>query len=255
MCDLWKNTLLDAVPAGGIPTQIEYALQRLAPARQVKLYNSGSFFDLQAIPLQDYSAITTQVSAFERVIVESHPALVGENCFAFSRGLAGKLEVAMGLETVHPQILERLNKRMTTSQFAAAAEKLREHDIDLRVFILVKPPFMREEEAVEWAARSLDFAFDCGATAATLIPTRSGNGALDELARRGEFAPPCLDTLEEAVAYGLLLRKGRVFVDLWDVSSATCQGCFAARMERLRLINLRQKIGPPTVCEFCGAGN
>ena len=89
----------------------------------------------------------------------------------------------MGLETVHPQILEQLNKRMTTDQFAAAAALLREHDIDLRVFILVKPPFMREEEALDWAERSLDFAFDCGATAATLIPTRAGNGAMEELSR------------------------------------------------------------------------
>ena len=52
----------------------------------------------------------------------------------------------MGLETVHPKILERLNKKMTTEQFATAARRLREHDIDLRVFILVKPPFMVEEK-------------------------------------------------------------------------------------------------------------
>ncbi len=30
----------------------------------------------------------------------------------------GKLEVAMGLETAHPEILERLNKRMTLTMFA-----------------------------------------------------------------------------------------------------------------------------------------
>ena len=50
MCDLWKNTLAETVPAGAIPAQIDYALQRLPPARQIKLYNSGSFFDTQAIP-------------------------------------------------------------------------------------------------------------------------------------------------------------------------------------------------------------
>ena len=192
MCDLWKNTLAENVPAGAIPTQIDYALQRLPPARQIKLYNSGSFFDTRAIPRQDYPAILSRVAAFERVIVECHPALVGENCFRFEEQLTGRLEVAMGLETVHPQILEQLNKRMTTDQFAAAAALLREHDIDLRVFILVKPPFMREEEALDWAERSLDFAFDCGATAATLIPTRAGNGAMEELAGIGEFSPPRL---------------------------------------------------------------
>ena len=46
MCDLWKNTLTDKVPLGAIPIQIEHALARMPPARQIKLYNSGSFFVL-----------------------------------------------------------------------------------------------------------------------------------------------------------------------------------------------------------------
>ncbi len=50
MCDLWRNTLTETVPLGAIPAQIDYALARLAPARQIKLYNSGSFFDHRAIP-------------------------------------------------------------------------------------------------------------------------------------------------------------------------------------------------------------
>ena len=37
MCDLWRNTLTDSVPAGSIPKQIDYALQRLGLARQIKL--------------------------------------------------------------------------------------------------------------------------------------------------------------------------------------------------------------------------
>ncbi len=105
---------------------------------------------------------------------------------------------------------------MTLEMFAESARFLRESEIDLRAFILVKPPFMREEEAVEWAVRSLEFAFECGATAATLIPTRGGNGAMEELAAAGDFSPPALRTLEAAFEQGILLKKGRVFADLWD---------------------------------------
>jgi archaeosine synthase beta-subunit len=252
MCDLWQNTVTETIPLGAIPTQIDYALQHLLSARQIKLYNSGSFFDLQAIPLQDHPAIASQVNSFERVIVECHPALVGKNCIGFKGMLNGQLEVAMGLETVHPEILAKLNKRMTTQQFAAAAEILRASDIDLRVFLLVKPPFMREEEALDWAARSLDFAFDCGATAATLIPTRGGNGAMEELTAMGSFSPPRIATLEEAVAYGLALKKGRVFVDMWNVSETSeCQDCYQLRVSRLKTMNLQQVILRPIVCESC----
>ena len=47
MCDLWKNTTDKSVPPGAIATQIDFALERLPPAHQVKLYNSGNFFDAQ----------------------------------------------------------------------------------------------------------------------------------------------------------------------------------------------------------------
>jgi archaeosine synthase beta-subunit len=253
MCDLWRNTLPADTPLGSIPAQIDYALQRLPAARQIKLYNSGSFFDRKAIPPQDYAAIAGLVSGFERVIVECHPALVGEDCVRFRDRLGSQLEVAMGLETVHPQILEKLNKRMTSAQFAAAADRLRANDIHLRVFILVQPPLMPASEALAWAARSLDFGFDCGATAATLIPTRAGNGAMEALLAQGEFSPPTLGMLEVAAAYGVGMGRGRAFVDLWDISRiATCPCCRDGRIARLRRMNLEQRILPAIACDACG---
>jgi hypothetical protein len=252
MCDLWKNTLTGAVPLGAIPEQIEFALQQLPPARHIKLYNSGSFFDEQAIPPDDYSAIATLLKPFERVIVESHPALIGDRCLHFRDLLSARLEVAMGLETVNLVALERLNKRVTLEQFAVAAKRLREQAIDLRVFVLVQPPFVRSDEAVYWAQRSLDFAFDCNATAVTLIPTRAGNGAMEVLQQAGAFTPPDLRTFEKAVEYGVALKRGRVFADLWEIERiATCAHCRAARVARLENINLTQSIPPVVVCERC----
>ena len=253
MCDLWRNTLTESVPLGAIPAQIDFALRQLGPARVVKLYNSGSFFDPRAIPAGDYAAIAERTRYFERVIVECHPAFLNERCLEFHDLLSGQLEVAIGLETAHPETLEKLNKRMTLQQFAAAANFLRGHDLDLRVFILVQPPFMPSHEALFWAKRSLDFAFDCGATAATLIPTRAGNGAMEALADAGEFTPPRLSLLEDATAYGLALQRGRVFTDLWDIKpDAECRQCFPSRLQRLREMNLRQALTPAVTCNACG---
>jgi archaeosine synthase beta-subunit len=235
MCDLWKNTLAGSVPIGAIPAQIDFALARLPAVRQIKLYNSGSFFDPRAIPVEDFAAVAERVKSFDRVIVESHPSLVGEAALHFRDLLNTPLEVAMGLETVHPEILPRLNKRMSLGQFADAAGFLRDHQMDLRVFVLVQPPFMRAEEALEWAARSIDFAFDCGASVVTLIPTRGGNGAMEELATNGEFSPPDVSTLEGAFTYGLGVHRGRVFVDLWNMPPGE-------RTARLADMNLRQMI-------------
>jgi radical SAM enzyme (TIGR01210 family) len=252
MCDLWRNTLAETVPIGAIPEQIDFALAQLGSARVIKLYNSGSFFDVRAIPSEDYGPIADRVSRFDRVIVECHPALLGKSVFRFRDMLAGKLEVAMGLETAHPQTLARLNKRMTVEQFGAASEVLRRNGVALRVFVLVKPPFQTDEEAWEGCRRSIEFAFSCGATVVSLIPTRGGNGALQALAQQGEFRPPRLELLEAAVEYGIHLGHGRVFADLWDLEKfSTCSHCFARRAERLGRINLTQQLEPPVTCALC----
>ncbi len=260
MCDLWKGTLDFPTPQGAIPSQIEKALRRVGPARHLKLYNSGSFFDAGAVPPEDYPAIAERAGAFERVIVECHPALVGGPCLRFRDllarpgGRATQLEVAMGLETAHPEVLRKLNKGMTVEQFAKAAGVLREHGVALRVFVLVQPPFLAPDATLEWTTRSVSFAFDCGASVVSLIPTRPGNGALDALARSGEFTPPHLWQLEAAAAAGVMLQRGRVFADVWDLELfSDCPGCLRARVSRLRQMNLTQVVLPPVVCARCGA--
>lgn len=245
MCDLWKHTLPASVRPGQIPEQIRWALSQLPSARYLKLYNAGSFFDPQAIPPEDYPAIARLADPFERVIVECHPKLIGTRCWTFRDLLRGHLEVALGLETVHPEVLPLLNKRMTLADFDGAARRLREEGVSVRAFILVRPPYLTDAEGLEWACRSLGHAFAVGAGCCSLIPTRAGNGAMDELARRGLFAPPSLDALEAAFEYGLRRRAGRVFVDLWDIGHVSPDAPNrAARLDRLRRMNLTQRIEP-----------
>src|SRR5262245_60860109 len=81
MCDLWRNTLERTVSPGSITQQVRFALQNLPSAPRerasLKLYNAGSFFDTNAIPVAEYPEIARIADGFCRTIVESHPALVG----------------------------------------------------------------------------------------------------------------------------------------------------------------------------------
>lgn len=158
----------------------------------------------------------------------------------------------MGLETIHPEVLPLLNKQMSLERFAEAASFLSRGGIALRAFVLLGLPFLSEQESLDWARRSVEFALARGATAVSIIPTRPGNGALEALQRRGEFHPPSIASLEAAVESSLRLRKGRVFADLWSLEEfRRCGFCFGQRRERLQAMNLRQSAPPPVVCSAC----
>lgn len=256
MCDLWKNTLEDPVEEGAIPGQIEFALQRLPAAGVAKLYNSGNFFDRKAIPSADYPAIAELLSNYDRVIIENHPKLCGEACVEFQQMLNGQLEIAMGLETIHPEVLPKLNKQITTDDFRKAASFLSENNIDSRAFILLNPPYLTDpQENIEWTVRSVQFAFDCGVTACSIIPTRAGNGAMEKLQEDGYYVPPTIAALEEAFSRAIKDAPGRVFADLWDLKQfVDCEYCFERRLNRMSRMNRRQDVLPPVQCNRCSDG-
>ncbi|MGV3482815.1 MAG: radical SAM protein [Planctomycetaceae bacterium] len=257
MCDLWMNTTDAAVPIGAIPEQIDFALGQLAPARHIKLYNSGNFFDPSAIPPQDYAAIIERTAGFSTTIVENHPRMCGDRLRQFVSAMKAaeslsQLEVAMGLETIHPRVLPLLNKRMTTDSFRTACETLQSLGVAIRAFVLLRPPTLSDQEGLEWAVRSMEFAFAAGAGVVSVIPTRAGNGMMERLQSEELFSPPSLSSLEAVLEAGLSMNRGRVFVDLWDAASlfqeqgSTSDGKreLALRIERLRQMNLCQRVLP-----------
>lgn len=253
MCDLWKNTTEKSVPPGAIPEQIRYALNRMPEIKHIKLYNSGSFFDPEEIPCEDYPEIAALLEEFETVIVESHPKLVGDKCIYFRNLLKPELEVALGLETVNQEVLGLLNKKMTVDDFCIAAGFLSANGIRSRAFILLRPPFMNEEEGVFWARESVKFAFGSGVECCTVIPVRGGNGIMDVLAEKGVFHPPSVKSLEKVLEYGINLRSGRVFADTWDLHLfSTCPNCLDERRKRIHEMNIRQVLLPPVKCSCNG---
>lgn len=256
-CDLWRYTIEGPTPRGSLPRQIERGLGSLgegvAGCGAVKLYNASNFFDPLAVPDADLPAIVAAVERFERVTVESHPKLVGDRAFALAASLAGELEVAMGLETIHPAALPRLNKAMTVDDFAVAAASLSARDVGVRAFVLVGVPFLEAEGQVEWAARSAERAFELGARHVSLIPVRGGNGEMERLAARGEWRPPSLLLLEDAFETALGAATGVLTVDAWDLDCfSSCAACFERRRERLVAMNLAGRVAPRSPCDLCG---
>jgi radical SAM enzyme (TIGR01210 family) len=258
MCDLWRNTLDETVPAGAIPAQIDYAIRELPWARHIKLYNAGNFFDARAIPSGDHAEIVDRVRGFETVIVENHPLLTDDRCVRFRDQLDTTLEVALGLETVHPTALQRLNKRMTVDDFDKAVRFLKGHRIRVRTFLLINPPGLNELEGIEWALRSFEHAVNTGVDCVSFIPTRADNGFMEHLEAAGHFSKPTVRSMEVVLERSLdyLNRIGstaRVFMDLWDIASFyRCLQCGPARSRRIQAMNFSQQLELEIECRECG---
>jgi len=164
-CDLWKWTVDGATPSGALTAQLASVVNAHAgpvPDR-IKLYNASNFFDQRAVPLEDLAGMSLLASPFSGVTVESHASTIGPRTLAFARQLSGRLEVAMGLETIHPVAVAQLNKRLELPRFDRAAAFLRDNDIDMRVFVLLGAPWVSIGEAVSSTVRTVEYAVERGA--------------------------------------------------------------------------------------------
>ena len=254
-CDLWRYTIDGPTPDGALPAQLRRVLDALdAPLpERVKLYNASNFFDRRAIPPEDLPAIAELSRPFSGVTVESHVNTIGEATLDFARRMNGRLEVAVGLETIHPVAAARINKRLDLARFDRAARFLADNGMDLRVFVLLGAPHVPAAESVEWTARTVEHAVERGAALVSIIPVRGGNGEMERLQAIGEFTPPTFTQLEDALDRCLTARGTVVTADLWDAEKLpACERCRAARIERLRRLNTTGRAEPRISCAMCG---
>ena len=239
---------------------VDHALDGVLKARagqitdRLKLYNASNFFDQRAVPTEDLVGIATLSAPFAAVTVESHANTIGTKTLAFSRQIPGRLEVAVGLETIHPVAAAQLNKRLDLERFDWAARFLTENGIDLRVFVLLGAPHVPDEESIAWTVRTVEYAVERGASVVSIIPVRGGNGEMERLQALGEFALPTLRQLEQTLDLCVRFTSTVVTADLWDVERLPgCEQCRAGRIERLRRLNATGRADSPIGCANCSS--
>ena len=253
-CDLWRWTTDGPTTPGALISQLESALKSftgVVPER-LKLYNASNFFDQRAVPPGDLLGIAELSAPFAGVTVESHANTIGARTVAFAQRIAGRLEVAVGLETIHPVAAPQLNKRLDLARFDSAARFLSENGIDLRVFVLLGAPYVPDEESVEWTVRTVEHAVGRGASVVSIIPVRGGNGEMERLQALGDVTLPTMSQLEETLDRCLQFTGTVVTADLWDVERLPgCEHCRSERVERLQRLNNTANAEPRIICAMC----
>ncbi len=178
------------------------ALERLEGVPYLKVFNSGSFFDEREVPpgLRNKIIELVNQAGPRRLQVESRPEFVSPEVLEETRdALDAELEVGMGLETASDYIRTNcINKGFSLKDFERALGTCRDAGVPVKAYLLVKPPFLTEREAVEDAVASAVRAWEMGASRISFNPMNVQRGTLVEaLWRRGEYRPPWLWSVVE----------------------------------------------------------
>ncbi|ADD08631.1 archaeosine biosynthesis radical SAM protein RaSEA [Candidatus Aciduliprofundum boonei] len=179
--------------------QINEAFEKYKNEEVVKVFTSGSFLDDWEVPPKIQNALYDKFSSAKRIIVESRPEYVTREK-AKKIAERGNIMVALGLESANNETLrKRINKGFKVEDYVRAAEILNEFDIPVKTYILLKPPFMSERQAIEEAIYSVEFASQYSEIV-SVNPMNIQNYTLVEyLWRRGEYRAPWLWSVVEVL--------------------------------------------------------
>jgi hypothetical protein len=181
----------------------------------VKIYTSGSFLDDDEIPETVRTAILTELVETDvvQVCVETRPTYIERE--KLSRALACcddiSLELAIGLESANDTILrKRINKGFTYKDYLASVKLVRDLHIKIRTYLLLKPPFLTEREAMNDVLTSIN-KIATYSDAISINPVNVQNYTVVEyLWKRNLYRPPWLWSLVEILCQSNKYENTRV---------------------------------------------
>ncbi len=180
------------------------AASALEGIKYLKIFTSGSFFDRHEVTenlLQSMLQVINEMGV-EQLQVESRPEYIKSDVlFQAIEGLDSRLEVGIGLETSSDLVREKcVNKGFTFDDYKKAVQICNSQDVFVKTYLLLKPPFMLEREAISDTVKSARDAEIAGSTKVSINPMNVQNRTLVELLwKRREYRPPWLWSLVEVL--------------------------------------------------------
>jgi radical SAM enzyme (TIGR01210 family) len=202
MCGYFNDSLWKDVSDKDILAQFEYALTKYKNEKFVKIFTSGSFFDDKEIKPKIREKILTKLfETAEKVSIESRPEyLTDKNLINFKNKI---LEVGVGLETADDSIREDcINKGFSFNDYKKAAKTLKKHNISLKTYVLVKPPFLTEKQAIDDAIQTIEKIKDITDVVSLNPVNVQRNTYVNYLWRRQQYRPPWLFSIVEILTEG-----------------------------------------------------
>lgn len=212
MCGYLNDSVRKAVSDEDILQQFSNALQKYHNESIVKIYTSGSFLDEHEISENVRNHILSSLNGKARkLIIETRPEFVSQTVLNKISKIFKNIEVAIGLESANDIILRySINKGFELKDYIKAVRIVRKVGLSLKTYVLIKPPFLTEREAINDAIKSAVFASKYSQTI-SFNPVNIQNFTLvEQLWRNGEYRPPWLWSVVEILKRSYELSKTRL---------------------------------------------
>jgi len=218
------------------------------PAGQIKIYTSGSFLDEREVPAKTRDAIADTFADRDRMVVESLPDFVSADKLTdfTERGLT--TDVAVGLETATDRVRhDCVNKYFDFAEFERAAAEATQVGAGVKAYLLMKPLFLSEHEAIDDMIRSIErCAAVEGCHTVSMNPTNVQRYTMVEEVYHGDgYRPPWLwsvaNVLRETATEDVIVVSDPVGHGS-DRGPHNCGECDDRLQRAIKDFNLRQDL-------------
>lgn len=193
MCGYF-NDVSSKVSEENLLKQVDHMVDSLNGSRVLKVFTSGSFLDPVEIPVSVrnyfYESIRGRV---DEVLVESRTEYLNEKNLSGLNSYGVQSRIAIGLESANDYIMKNsVNKGSNFSKYLSAVKSIKSLGLELRTYLLFKPPFLSEIQAMEDILDSIrkisDFSNDVSVNPMNI----QKNTMVEHLWKRGLYRPPRL---------------------------------------------------------------
>ncbi len=149
------------VSADAIIYQFNSALAKYSDKQfgLVKIFTSGSFLDCDEVPRKAQETIlkTLKRLGIDHVIFETRPHFVNaDDLDSLSSMFGGQIQIALGLESANDNVRKfAINKGFTFEEYCSAVQIAQELNVMIKTYLLLKPPFMSERDAINDVIQSI----------------------------------------------------------------------------------------------------
>jgi len=219
MCG-YNNDCLPSVTPENLITQFEKAMEKYDGQQYIKIYNSGSFFDPGEIGIDARKRILEMAGKkAKKVLVESRPEFVNQKVLDTALGYVKDLEIAIGLETADDGVRDKsINKGFKFADFERAAKLARKNGASIRTYLLMKPLYMTEGEAITDALESIKVAGPLSDVISVNPMNIQNNTVVEQQWKKSLYRPPWLWSLLE------VLKRAHGFTDVRVISAPSGGG-------------------------------